>query len=33
MIVLHHEERIIIASDMTSVRHQMQSHLPAILRS
>jgi zinc/manganese transport system ATP-binding protein/zinc transport system ATP-binding protein len=32
MVVFHHQDRILIASSGTSLRHQMQHNLPAILR-
>lgn len=32
MVVFHQEDRILIASGMTSLRHQMQRNLPPILR-
>lgn len=33
MVVFHHEDRILIASGGTSLRHQMQNNLPDVLRS
>lgn len=33
MVVFHQEDRILIASGGTSLRHQMQDNLPSILRS
>jgi zinc/manganese transport system ATP-binding protein/zinc transport system ATP-binding protein len=32
MVVFYQEDRILIASGMTSLRHQMQRNLPPILR-